>query len=117
LLEPVVVELAVYYRALADRKRIRILEYLAENNEMTVSSLGEKLRLSQPLISWHLRLLRRAGVVKTRRSGRQVFCSLNKSALRRYQEQVEEAFGLNEVEPEVNDGRPATELEPASRAR
>ena len=39
--------------------------------------------MSQPLVSWHLRKLRRAGLVYTRREGRQVYCSLDKD---RYQD-------------------------------
>ena len=35
-------------------------------------------RLSQPLLSWHLRRLRRAGVVKTERVGRQVRCTFDR---------------------------------------
>src|SRR5437588_7416019 len=77
-------DISVYFRALGDRKRLGILQYLAGHEQVPVTELGEKLRLSQPLISWHLRVLRRAGVVKTRRTGRQVLCSLNRQALRKY---------------------------------
>lgn len=87
-------DLSVYFRALADKKRLRIVEYLAEHDQMTVTNLGEAMRLSQPLISWHLRILRKAGVVKTRRTGRQVWCSLDRSRLERYQGEIAEKFGL-----------------------
>lgn len=87
-------DLALYFRALADRKRWQIVQYLAKHDETTVSQLGEELRLSQPLISWHLRKLRRAGIVKTKRSGRQVWCSLNRKTLEAYQRRVSESFGL-----------------------
>ncbi|GAC1401367.1 MAG: hypothetical protein NVSMB52_15190 [Chloroflexota bacterium] len=88
-------EISAYFRALADRKRLRVVEYLAEHDQMTVTQLGEEMRLSQPLISWHLRILRKASIVKTRRSGRQVWCSLNRPVLEEYQQTVSQIFGLD----------------------
>jgi DNA-binding transcriptional ArsR family regulator len=91
-------DLSLYFRALSDRKRLRIAEYLARHEQVTVSQLGAELRMSQPLMSWHLRMLRRAGIVKTRRAGRQVLCSLNRKALISYQRRVNEALGLTETD-------------------
>ena len=85
------------FRALADRKRLLIVRYLARHEEVTVSQLGAALRLSQPLISWHLRMLRKAGIIRTRRAGRQVWCSLDREALQRYERRVDQILGLEDV--------------------
>jgi len=74
-------ELRSSLRAMADLGRLRILQYLARYDETTVSSLTRGLRMSQPLASWHLRTLRRAGLIVTRRVGREVHCSLNRSRI------------------------------------
>jgi ArsR family transcriptional regulator len=71
-------DLRTYYRALGDDTRLRILQLLATEGEHTVTELAERLRLSQPLLSWHLRRLRRAGVVKTIRVGREVRCTFDR---------------------------------------
>lgn len=92
-------DLSSYFRALADRKRLRVVELLAEHDSMTVTQLGEELRLSQPLISWHLRILKKAGIVVTRRQGRQVWCSLNRADLGGYLQQSARLFGLDIGEP------------------
>lgn len=70
-------------RALSDLARLRIIQYLAghEGEETSVSDLTRALRISQPLASWHLRKLRRAQLVTTRRVGRQVFLTLNRARL------------------------------------
>jgi hypothetical protein len=44
---------------------------------VNVTDLVRALVISQPLVSWHLRALRRASLVRTRRQGRTVFCSLD----------------------------------------
>src|SRR4029077_10629578 len=69
-------ELTDHFLALANPTRIRILERLGQGGEENVNDLAVHLRLSQPRISWHLRMLRAGGVLRTRREGRQVYCSL-----------------------------------------
>ena len=66
-------------RALGDLARLSIVYHLVQHEEVTVTALTEMLGLSQPLVSWHLRKLRKAGLITTRRAGRQVYCSLHKS--------------------------------------
>lgn len=78
LTEASVRDLRTYYRALGDDTRLRILQLLATEGEHTVTELADRLNLSQPLLSWHLRRLRRAGVVKTVRVGREVRCSFDR---------------------------------------
>jgi ArsR family transcriptional regulator, arsenate/arsenite/antimonite-responsive transcriptional repressor len=65
-------------KALAGVTRLSMVYHLAKQKEITVTDLTAILGLSQPLVSWHLRKLRRAGLAETRRVGRQVYCSLNK---------------------------------------
>ncbi len=72
--------LALHFYALKDVVRLEILTVLAER-EYTVNELADVLNKSQPLISWHLRRLKAAGIVKIRRSGREVYCSLDRAVL------------------------------------
>ena len=53
---------------------------LAEVGPMPVGELSTRVGLSQPLISWHLRILRLAGVIDTRRQGREAICRLRTAA-------------------------------------
>lgn len=69
-------ELKQMTRALADVARLTIVYHLAHEDEITVTELTTRLGISQPLVSWHLRKLRRAGIIQTHRVGRQVYCSL-----------------------------------------
>lgn len=62
--------LRIVHKALADVNRLRIVRHLA-HGEATVSDLIVEVGLSQPLVSWHLGRLRFAGLVETRRVGRE----------------------------------------------
>ncbi len=68
-------ELRNFHKALADVNRLRMVQRLA-GGPATVGELIDFVGLSQPLVSWHISRLKAAGVVETRRSGREVLCQL-----------------------------------------
>jgi ArsR family transcriptional regulator len=72
--------LARAFQALADEKRVRVLELLGDG-ERCVCELAEALDVSQPLLSFHLRTLREAGLISDRREGRWVYYSRVPKAL------------------------------------
>jgi ArsR family transcriptional regulator, arsenate/arsenite/antimonite-responsive transcriptional repressor len=72
--------LRTLYRALGDETRLRMIGLLAEVGPMAVNRLSQEVGMSQPLISWHLRILRLAGIVDTQRQGRTVICRLRTGA-------------------------------------
>lgn len=55
-------------KSLADENRLRIL-LCVNNGKKSVSGIVEELNLSQPLVSHHLKELRRSLLVKVERSG------------------------------------------------
>lgn len=72
--------LRTLYRALGDMTRLRVIGLLAEVGPMPVGELSSRVGLSQPLISWHLRILRLGGLIDTQRHGREVICRLRMAA-------------------------------------
>jgi ArsR family transcriptional regulator len=87
-------ELARYFYALKEVWRLRLLHALAESDELTVSDLASKMHISQPLVSWHLRRLRQARVVKVRRVGRESYYALDRERLAAYQMVFQELLHL-----------------------
>lgn len=79
-------ELRLYYRALGDVTRLRIVQILASEGEAPVSYLAKRLHVSAPLMTWHLHRLRRAGIVRTDRVGREVRCSFDRARFVEFQE-------------------------------
>ena len=74
--EETALHLAEFFRALGDASRVRMISALAEC-EMNVGSLAEIVGISESAVSHHLRGLRQMRLVRTRKSGRQVFYSLD----------------------------------------
>jgi len=66
----------VYY-ALSDSIRLMILRILIEYKELCVCQIQPIFKISQPNLSFHLRILRDADLVKTEKRGKWVYYSLN----------------------------------------
>lgn len=67
---------ADFFKALGDENRLRIVQMLAEK-DMCVCEIIEKLNVSQPAVSHHLKTLKQVGIVEDRREGKWIFYSLS----------------------------------------
>jgi len=70
--------LLMVFKALSEETRLRILKLL-ENGELCVCDITEALDMTQPNISFHLGMLKEAGLIKDRRNGRWMHYSLDES--------------------------------------
>jgi ArsR family transcriptional regulator len=93
-------ELRVFHKALADVNRLRMVKRLAEG-PATVGELIETVGLSQPLVSWHIGRLKAAGIVETKRSGREVFCQLRPNVFAEVAERQRILLSLSSSAPVV----------------
>ena len=80
----------------ANPTRLRILERLGKSGEENVNDLATHLHMSQPRISWHLRMLRVGGIIRTRREGRQVYCSLDLENIARERARLDQMLGIKD---------------------
>jgi ArsR family transcriptional regulator len=71
-------------RALADPRRMEILERIASAPELACSVLAGESDVSQPTISHHLKELTTAGLVKPRREAKFFFYSLDRKVWTKY---------------------------------
>jgi DNA-binding transcriptional ArsR family regulator len=71
----------VLFRTLADPTRRGIFERLCREGEQTVAALTARAGVSQPAVSKHLGVLKRAGLVRDRHHGRQTHYSARPDAL------------------------------------
>jgi len=71
-------KLQTLYKALSDETRLRILSLLNEE-ELCVCDIAATLEMTQPNISFHLNMLKSAGLIKDRKNGRWIHYSLDES--------------------------------------
>lgn len=63
-------------KAVADPSRRHILMILRHKGELSVNDIATAVSLSQPLASQHLRILKEAEAIQSRKDGQQVYYSL-----------------------------------------
>ena len=74
--------IAFAFKAISHPVRIRILELLSrQSSPMCVCHIESRFTLSQPTISHHLRLLRKAGLVNSERRGTWIYYSVRKEGV------------------------------------
>ncbi|MGH7043509.1 MAG: ArsR/SmtB family transcription factor [Acetobacteraceae bacterium] len=69
------------FSTLADPTRRAIFERLSRDGEQTVRALTDRAGVSQPAVSKHLAVLKRAGLVADRHEGRQTHYSAQPQGL------------------------------------
>lgn len=58
---------------MADPSKRKIFEYLYFEGEKTVGEITKKLKLRQPTISYHLKMMEKEGLLESEKKGREVF--------------------------------------------
>lgn len=66
----------MFFHALADDRRVALLDLLRQEGEVPVGVLVQRMPIAQSGVSRHLRILREAGFVQVRRDGQQRLYSL-----------------------------------------
>jgi DNA-binding transcriptional ArsR family regulator len=90
------------FAALAEPNRFRIVELL-RSGARSVNDIGERLKLNQPQVSKHLRVLKEAGLVGVTPRANQRLYGLRPVALRRLQEWVERFDQLDALIEELKN--------------
>ncbi len=68
---------ADFFKALANKNRLKILYYLREKQEVKYSELLTEMKISKATLSHHLAILRKHKLVKSIQHGREVTLKLN----------------------------------------
>ena len=67
-------------KALSDKNRLQILEFLSDG-QRNVSDVADRLNVEENLASHHLRVLASLGFLKNDKKGREVYYMLNESKI------------------------------------
>jgi DNA-binding transcriptional ArsR family regulator len=69
------------FAALSDPTRLRLIELLAEEEELCGTHIAKRAGISMALLSHHWRVLSDAGIVTRERRGQRQYCRLDRDAL------------------------------------
>ena len=80
-------------KALADPRRVAVLEAIANEDSCRCQSLREQFPVSKATISHHIKELVRAGLIQARREGQYLFCSARPEVLEAYTAELLQRVG------------------------
>lgn len=86
-----------YYRvakALADPRRVQILEAIASAGEISCGEIASKFPIGQPTVSHHVKLLAEAGLVQVRREGQHGYFRACPEVLEHYVAELKRRLGM-----------------------
>ncbi len=86
------------FRALSDPLRIQIIELL-RSRELCVCELCEELEVSQSKLSFHLKNLKEASLIRSRQQGRWMYYSLNLAKFAILEQYLAKYARLDEIVP------------------
>jgi len=82
-------------RALADPRRMELLQRIASEEEVGCATLASESLVSQPTISHHLKELSTAGLIRPRREAKFCFYRLDRSVWAEYLAEMQRRIPLN----------------------
>jgi len=81
------------FKALADPKRLRLIDLLL-THDLCVGALANRLGISKPAVSQHLKILRKAGLVKGEKRGYYTHYCIERDLLRRIAGEIKDKVAL-----------------------
>ncbi len=76
-----IVEPAEIFKVLSVETRVKIIDLLKANGALGVKDISEKLGITPPAVSQHLKILKQAGLVRSERQGYWIPYSINEEAM------------------------------------
>ncbi|MBR2547212.1 MAG: helix-turn-helix transcriptional regulator [Eubacterium sp.] len=90
-MEQIYVDTAKMLKAISEPKRLRIVDMLS-CGELCACVILEAFNITQPTLSHDMSVLTEAGLVSSRREGKNIYYSLNKDALEEMQKTLSRMF-------------------------
>lgn len=85
-----------FFKAFSDPTRLKIFRILASSPEkkLCVGAIAQKVNVTQPAVSQHLRALKQVGLVTSNREGFRVHYAINMDAVEMFKTAVEGLYQL-----------------------
>ena len=92
------IDLAAFSNAFGDKIRVKIVDLIRENGEMTLADLSKNLGVVNTIAIYHLDILKKENLMLQRHNGRKVLYSLNIAQITRGLTLLEELCGMTSKE-------------------
>jgi len=78
-----------FLKALSNTERLEMIQLLKKNKEMYAQDVEKHFFLEQSTTSHHLNMLKRAGITKSRKKGRNIYYSIDYTCFKKLWKEIE----------------------------
>lgn len=96
-------KMADFFKALGDTTRIKILRLLLSHNNLCVGMIAYKLKVTQPAISQHLKILKNSGIVEGKRAGYNIHYSIKEDVFNKFEIKLAKIIKIKEDNRQLED--------------
>jgi len=96
-------EMAVFFKSLGDPTRIKILNLLKLYSNLCVSMVAQKIGITQPAVSQHLRILKNAGILEAERMGFHMHYHINPDIFEKYGLKIDKIIDQNIIKLDMEE--------------
>jgi ArsR family transcriptional regulator len=96
-------EISDFFKALGDSTRIRLLKLLLSYNNLCVGMIAQKLKITQPAVSQHLKILKNNGIVEGKRIGFHVHYNIKDDVFKKFGIRLEKIIKITEGNSKLKD--------------
>lgn len=111
---PAIKKAASVYRAIYHPLRLQIIELIHKAGTINVTPIIKKFKLEQSLISAHLKILRDAGFLETRREGQQIFYAVNHKQINNLLQLTGKLLSMPPSDKRVDTKIPERKIKPST---
>jgi ArsR family transcriptional regulator, arsenate/arsenite/antimonite-responsive transcriptional repressor len=77
-------QMSEFFKAMGDPTRLKIVSLIASSGNLCVNMVSNKIGMTQPAISQHLKILKQAGILDSEKLGLEVHYRLNEDIINQY---------------------------------
>ncbi len=93
------IQMSEVFQALSDPTRLKIITLLASSKNLCVNIIANKIGMTQPAISQHLKILKQAGILDAEKIGLEVHYTINNKTVTEYMNNFLNIFKEKQNQP------------------
>ncbi len=82
-----------FFKVFCNQQRLQVMEIIRKNQRINASEILKHIKLSQPTLSHHLKVMHEGGIINAEKSGKEVYYTLRTEEVDRCCDACQRSYG------------------------